>query len=100
MKQIVLMLTQKKCMIKLNDAMDSIEAQDCVPKADNAKETEKAKKIFRCSEENCNTLAKAKEALMEDTTGGDGKGDGNGAGQASLAAASIAVGVIMARVAL
>merc|ERR1712029_1051208 len=58
-------------MIKLNDAMDSIEAQDCVPKADNAKETEKAEKIFRCDEENCNTLAKAKEALMEDTTGGE-----------------------------
>merc|ERR1719422_2005146 len=68
-------------MIKLNAAME-IEAQDCVPKADNAKETEKAEKIFRCDEENCNTLAKAKEAL-EDTTGGDGKGDVSGAGQTS-----------------
>merc|ERR1719270_83071 len=87
-------------MIKLNAAMDSIEEQACAPKADNAKETDKAEKIFYCSEENCNTLAKAKEALEEDTTGGDGKGDGNGAGQTSFAAATIAFGVIMARVAL
>merc|ERR1719270_1442170 len=87
-------------MIKLNAAMDSIEEQACAPKADNAKETDKAAKIFYCSEENCNTLPKAKEALMKkETTEGAG-GDVSGAGQTSFAAATIAFGVIMARVAL
>merc|ERR1712029_252931 len=85
---------QKKCMIKLNDAMEIVE-QDCALKADNEKATDKATKTLYCDEDNCNKLEDAKKAFEETN-----EKDVNGAGQASLAAASIAVGVIMAHVAL
>merc|ERR1711963_41911 len=84
-------------MIKLNDAMEIVE-QDCALKADNEEATDKATKTLYCDEDNCNKLEDAKKAFTE--TEETNEKDVNGAGQASLAAASIAVGVIMARVAL